>query len=121
MDEQVQYYKTAVGRDGFLMAVSGARPYSKGYIKLGGTSPYDAPIIDPNYLHDYTDVQVLVEGVKATLQIIENSTALGKDFDAKFTDVSLPGCEHLPFRSDSYWECFVRRSTVTLHHPCKYI
>lgn len=90
-------------------------------IKLGGSSPYDALVIDPAYLTDEgdVDVKVLVDGIKKTLRLIENSTTLGKEMNARFTDVSLPGCEHYIFRSDAYWECFARRSTVTLHHPGK--
>lgn len=121
LDEQAAYYKHAIGKDSFLVAISGARPFSKGYIQLGGSSPYDAPIIEPNYLNDEgnIDVAVLVDGVKRTLQIVENSTSIGKDLGARFTDVPLPGCEHYMMRSDPYWECFVRRATITLHHPSK--
>ncbi|XP_021953171.2 glucose dehydrogenase [FAD, quinone] [Folsomia candida] len=119
LDEQRRYYEHAVGKESFLIAVSGARPFSTGQIKLGGSSPYDALVIDPAYLTDEgdVDVKVLVDGIKKTLRLIENSTTLGKEMNARFTDVSLPGCEHYIFRSDAYWECFARRSTVTLHHP----
>lgn len=114
-----RYYANAVGRDSVHVIVSGARPLSRGSIILGGRSPYDRPIIDPNYLSDEggQDLRVLVEGVKRSLLLMENTTAMGGDFGAQFTDARLPGCENFEMRSDPYWECFVRRYSVTLHHP----
>ena len=47
------------------------RPRSNGYIRLRSDSPYDKPIIIPNYLVDDQDVKVLVEGVKIGLALAE--------------------------------------------------
>lgn len=119
VDEQHQFWDHAIDKEAFLVAVSGARPYSRGFIKLGGRSPYDAPIIDPRYFTDPGDQDLLsiVEGVKILMLLTENTTALGHELGARYTTQKLPGCEHLPIRSDEYWECYVRRYTVTLHHP----
>lgn len=119
LDEQRKFWEHAINKESFLVAVSGARPYSRGYVKLGGSSPYDAPIIDPKYFTDPGDQDLLsiVEGVKVLMLLTENTTALGWELGARYTDQRLPGCEHLEFRSDHYWECYVRRYTVTLHHP----
>ena len=38
------------------------RPYSRGRIQLGSDNPQIQPRIHTNYLSDYRDVQVLVEG-----------------------------------------------------------
>jgi choline dehydrogenase-like flavoprotein len=121
VDEQAKYNSHAIGKESFLMVVSGARPLSKGYLKLGGPSPYDKLVIDPNYLNDpgNVDIKAMVEGIKTTVTLVENSTALGQDFGGHFTSQLYPGCEHLPFRTDAYWECFARRTTITLHHPGK--
>jgi choline dehydrogenase-like flavoprotein len=118
IDEMTKYYEHAVNKDSFTMIISGARPLSRGYIKLGGTSPYDKPIIDPNYLNDENgmDIKVLLEGVKKALYMVENTTTFGIDLGARFTEEPLPGCEHHIFRSDEYWECYIRRYSVTLHH-----
>ncbi|CAL8094312.1 unnamed protein product [Orchesella dallaii] len=117
-DELTKYYKDDVGVDASHLVVSGARPFSRGYVRLGGSSPYDKPIIDPRYLSDPGDVdlKVLLEGVKTSLLLMENTTAFG-DLGVRFTDKKLPGCEHLEFRTDPYWECFIRRYSITLHHP----
>lgn len=111
-DEMVEYYRQSELRDGVHVIVSGARPYSKGTIRLGGSSPYDRPIIDPNYLGDPEgiDFKVLKEGVQKALHLMENTETFGRRLGAQFNNVSLPGCTHLEFRSEAYWECFIRRS-----------
>jgi choline dehydrogenase-like flavoprotein len=119
-DEMNEYYQHAINKDSFTIIVSGARPLSRGSIKLGGNSPHDSPIIDPNYLSDEnnTDVKVMIEGIKTALYMAENTTTFGELLGARFTEEVLPGCEGVPFRSDEYWECYIRRYTVTLHHAC---
>lgn len=111
LDEFKQYTAGTEGQDSYWIAVSGARPYSRGYIRLGGNSPSDRPVIEPNYLSDEGDVdfKVLLEGVKKTMFLMENTTTGREVLEARFTTTPLPGCEHLVFRSDPYWECFVRR------------
>lgn len=116
LDEMKKYYDNSVGRDACHVIVSGARPFSRGYIELGGSSPYDNPIIEPNYLGDPgdRDFQALLDGVKKTLILMENTTTFGVKLGARFTNVRLPGCEHLKFRSDPYWECYIRRYSASI-------
>ena len=40
------------------------RPYSRGRIQLGSADPLIQPRIHTNYLSDYRDVQVLIEGTE---------------------------------------------------------
>ncbi|ODN03624.1 Oxygen-dependent choline dehydrogenase [Orchesella cincta] len=117
-DEINKYLGNDIGRDSLFMAVQGSRPLSRGYIRLGGSSPYDRQIIEPNYLGDpeQVDLRVLLDGIQKTLFLMENTTA-SQRIGATFTTTRLPGCEHLQFRSPQYWECFARRYSVTLHHP----
>ncbi len=118
-DEVDQFGRNTVGVDSVYLVISGARPLSRGYIKLGGHSPYDKLIIDPNYFGDpeEIDVKVMVEGIKRAVYMMENTTAGGVTMGARFTSTRLPGCEHLEFRSDEYFTCYARRLSVTLHHP----
>ncbi len=44
-------------------------PRSRGQIRLGTNSPLDSPAIDPAYFSDDSDMQLLVEGVKAAREI----------------------------------------------------
>jgi len=103
-DELKSYYEGSENKNSVLIAISGARPLSRGNIRLSGSSPHDTLKIEPNYLNDPfdLDVNVLLEGVKATLFLFENTTTM-KELGAKYYTKSLPGCEHLPFRSDAYW------------------
>ncbi|ODN03623.1 Glucose dehydrogenase [FAD, quinone] [Orchesella cincta] len=118
IDVAREYYSPVFGQDACHTLVVAARPYSKGYIKLGGDSPSDRPIIQPNYLDpDTVDAQVLLEGVKRTLVLLENTTAFGVGLGARFPDLKLPGCEHFQMRSDEYWACFIRHWTISVHHP----
>lgn len=39
-----------------------------------------------------------------------------KRFGAKFHDTPFPGCERLPFNSDKYWECCIRKYASSLQH-----
>lgn len=118
-DEMSRYYQHAIDRDSCHILLSAARPFSRGFLKLGGNSPYDKIIIDPNYFSDEGDIdfKVTLEAVKKTLYLMENTTAMGDTLGTRFTNEKLPGCEHLEFRSDPYWECYIRRYSVTLHHP----
>lgn len=117
------------------------RPSSVGTIRLRSTNPMEQPIIDPNYLSDENDVRVMVDGktaitgewkfrqgtficvsfvfciaIKISRSIL-NST-LFREFGTEFNKQVVPGCEHVPLYSDSYWECLVRHLTVTLDHSC---
>jgi choline dehydrogenase-like flavoprotein len=99
-----RYYRHAVGRDSFMQIVSLARPLARGYIKLKSNDPMVPPVINPNYFEDQRDVDVLVDGIKIAIQLVENTTAFN-DIGGRFTDQVFPGCENVRFRSDEYWEC----------------
>lgn len=90
-------------------------PNSRGNIKLSSKNPFESPVIDPNYLSDSYDVKVLVHGLKWIERFIK-SDSMNK-FGAKLYEIPFPGCEHFPFKSDSYWECYVRHFTLTSYHP----
>jgi choline dehydrogenase len=49
------------------------RPYSRGSVRLAGTDAREAPLIDPNFLHDERDMQLLVKGAQIQQRIIESA------------------------------------------------
>ena len=53
------------------------RPYSRGTVCLHSTDPRDAPLIDPKFLSDERDLQLLLKGGQLQQRIIES-----KPFDA---------------------------------------
>ena len=92
-------------------------PTSRGTIRLNKTSPLQSPpLIDPNYLSDPRDVEVLVAGIRL-VQKIANSSAF--DFFNSYSVRQLLvdfGSSH-PKDSDGYWSDYVRHLTLTQYHP----
>lgn len=90
-------------------------PKSRGRVKLASRNPFDKPVIETNYLNDSYDVQVLVHGLKF-LELFFKSEVM-EQFGAKMNDLLFPGCEQFEFKSDKYWECYVRHLTISSFHP----
>lgn len=91
------------------------RPKSKGHIKLRSKSPYDHPLIYPNYFNDPQDLAVLVEGVKIAIAL--SRTPAFRKYGSELNPVPFPGCRHLQMYSDPYWECMIRHYSATVYHP----
>lgn len=49
------------------------RPFSRGTVTLASTDPRAAPVIDPNFLSDERDLELLVKGVQKQQAILESS------------------------------------------------
>lgn len=114
-----QYYTHAAGKQSFSISVTNGRPVTRGEVLLSGRDVKDKLIINPRYLEDTynLDVNILKDGVKTALQLAENSTAFQK-LGAHFTSKKLPGCEHVEFRSDAYFECYIRQFSLSMHAYC---
>jgi len=98
-----KYWEHAIGTESFLQIVSLGRPHARGDIRLQSIDPYAPTLIDPKYLDNIHDLEVLVEGVKKAVEMVENTTVFAR-INGRFTDVPFPGCEDVPFRSDEYWK-----------------
>lgn len=84
------------------------RPKSKGTVKLASADPFDAPLIDPNFLAEQEDIETLLKGVRLSSQILEqpalkkyHKASLDKEYE--MSDEQL--IEHL------------RNHTDTVYHP----
>lgn len=95
--------------DGFSIAVTLLRPRSRGHIRLCSADPREAPMIQPNYLSDETDLRSLVEGVKLARRILG-----AKAFDAFRGEELLPGPKA---ESDDLIGIAIRKTAETLYHP----
>lgn len=82
-------------------------PESVGYIKLNSRNPLDAPIIEPNYLTNETDLDTLVRSVK-----IVKEMAKTKAFQP-YCGAAV--CQALS--TDEEIKEFVRNTVETLYHP----
>ncbi|ODM99903.1 Glucose dehydrogenase [FAD, quinone] [Orchesella cincta] len=112
-----RYYAPYVGKDAYFFVVNLGKVRSIGEIKLKSRDEFEYPYINPRYLSHPHDVQNMIEAIKIGVNIYENTTAFGK-LGAKLVSTKLPGCEKHEFRSDAYWECYVRHFTLTVYHPC---
>jgi len=99
--------KTHLGH-GISCHVDVLRPHSSGTVTLNSTDPRDAPRIDPQFLSDERDLQLLLRGAQIQQRIIES-----KPFD------SVRGKMLHPVRVDDLagLEHDIRNRADTQYHP----
>jgi choline dehydrogenase len=83
------------------------QPGSVGQLTLRSANPQDAPIIDPNYLQQASDLQILIRGVEKIRELARTKA---------FADAELDGPELVP-GVDTPLEPFLRSQVVTIWHP----
>jgi choline dehydrogenase len=88
----------------FTIGPTMLRPRSRGSVRLRSADPLEVPAIDPNYLADDGDFEVLFDGVKLARRL-----AAAKAFDAYRGPELLPGTLSI--------EDHIRSSADTLYHP----
>ncbi|XP_078490265.1 glucose dehydrogenase [FAD, quinone]-like [Ciona intestinalis] len=91
-------------------------PTSVGYIKLRSSNYLDHPVIQPNYLSNQKDVEIMIEGFRL-IEKLEKTKSF-KEIGAKM-ELSALNCgdETQSPRSDKFYECMVRAITGTSFHP----
>ena len=62
--------KTYPRKDGFSILPTLLKPKSRGYVKIRSANPFDAPVIQPNFLSEDEDLQILAAGVKKALEVL---------------------------------------------------
>ena len=93
---------------GFSCHVDLLRPQSRGTVDIASPDTRDAPVIDPRFLSHPDDIQVLREGVKAQMRILQASP-----FDAYRGEMLYP----VPLDDDAAIEADIRRRADTQYHP----
>ncbi|MEO7393116.1 MAG: choline dehydrogenase [Ramlibacter sp.] len=100
--------KTVFGH-GYSCHVCLLRPASRGSVRLASRDPMAAPLIDPNFLGEISDTQLLVKGFKIMRRILGQPALAGH------------GGKELPTsagaRTDEEIEQFVRNHADTIYHP----
>ncbi|MEF8842451.1 MAG: choline dehydrogenase [Haloarculaceae archaeon] len=95
--------------DGFSIGVTQLRPESRGRITLRSADPLAAPSIDPRYLTEEADLEVLVEGVRMARAIAEQGA-----FDDVRGEEVWPGGG---VESDEEIAEWARGTVETVYHP----
>jgi choline dehydrogenase len=84
------------------------RPYSAGHVRLRSPQPEDDPLVQPNYLADPRDREVIVRALKLARRLM-GTKAMAPYFDHE----TLPGPK---VASDDEWLDFARRRGSTAYH-----
>ncbi|WP_432711259.1 GMC family oxidoreductase [Paraburkholderia acidicola] len=95
-------------RHGFSCHVCVLRPNSRGTVKLGSADARDAPIIDPAFLSDPDDLEVLLRGVQLVQRIVA-APAL-----ARWAPKDL---HHRKAMDENGWRDAIRARADTIYHP----
>lgn len=113
--EILQDWRSETHRSGFMFFPYALRPKSRGTIRLRTGDPFNYPAIDPRFLEDPYDVQVLLKSVRLIERLL--NTPPMRNIGAKLLRYPLyPMCTEFEFGSDQYWRCYIRHVTATTHH-----
>lgn len=93
---------------GWTTAASPLRPKSRGWMKLRSADWRTQPVLQPNFLADAEDQDLMVAGVKIMRQIFAQAPLAGLATEA------LPG---LDAQSDEELLAFVRQNSGSVFHP----
>ncbi|WP_276250117.1 GMC family oxidoreductase [Haloarcula rara] len=94
---------------GFWLSALCLRPESRGRISLRSADPLDEPCIDPQYLTEERDLEILLEGVKLVREILQ-----AEPFDEYRGREVSPGPD---VQSDEQLIEHIREAAETLYHP----
>ena len=108
-------FRPITNKDAWTIIPLLLRPRSRGVIRLRSSNPFKNPIINANYFSDSRDIATLIEGAKIAMRVSE--ARVFKQFGSRTHRIKLPGCKHLQFGSDAYWECHIRHMSMTIYHP----
>ncbi|KAF5272034.1 hypothetical protein FQR65_LT05015 [Abscondita terminalis] len=107
-------FKSIENKHSFMVMPMLLRPKSKGRIVLENNNYLTKPLLFPNYYAHEDDMNTMVQGIKWAVKIAQQPAlqAIG----ARINDFPIPGCKHLKFGSDQYWDCHARHFTFTIYH-----
>ena len=94
---------------GYSCHVCNLRPYSRGEVFLNSADPMDAPGIDPKFLSDDRDLDIMIKGAKKTREILMAPAM------KKYIHKELFGTHDN--MTDKEWEQAIRDRADTVYHP----
>ncbi len=93
---------------GYTCHVCVLRPKSRGTVKLASNDPFAAPLIDPAYLDDPADLDLLLKGVRLTERIMEAPA---------FDSIKGKRLYSEGLTTDDDWREEIRNRADTVYHP----
>jgi len=93
---------------GFSCHVCQLRPYSVGSVSLASADPLADPVIDPQFLSDPRDMDIMIKGAKITRAITEAPALAPYRHKELFITGDM---------SDVDWETHIRARADTVYHP----
>lgn len=118
-DMQLHYVSVAMsdphGREGitkdhgFSCIVYPTRPESRGYLALKSLDPFDAPLLQPNYLSAEADRRAMRDGLRKTEEVFRQ-----KAFDPYRGERLKPP---VGIETDDEIDAWIRKTAETLYHP----
>jgi choline dehydrogenase-like flavoprotein len=105
----VNHGRTSVWGHGYSCHVCVLRPKSRGSVRLASSDPLAPPLIDPNFLGEREDVDLLIQGFRLMRKVLGQPalTALG----GQESPASAAA------QSDREIEQFIRDNSDTIYHP----
>ncbi len=94
---------------GMTIAVWQQRPESTGYVRARSADPFDAPLIQPNYLAEAGDRQVLLAGMKLARKLLAS-----KPLEPYYDYEDFPGPD---VRTDDELLDTAKQRGTTIFHP----
>ncbi|XP_052085998.1 glucose dehydrogenase [FAD, quinone]-like [Mytilus californianus] len=100
----------------FDVALFLLHPKSKGYVRLATANPFRHPLLDPRFLADPYDIEMLLKMIRWTQQL--EKTSSWRSLDVRLIRLDMEGhCGELEFNTDNYWRCIIRHFIVSGLHP----
>lgn len=96
-------------QDGFTILPSLLRPKSRGTVSLSSADPNTPPVIDPNFLSEEEDLQLLIKGGKIALEFLKQDS-----FKPYIDKMVMPPAT---LENDSAWAAHIRKTLETIYHP----
>jgi choline dehydrogenase len=93
---------------GMTVAAWQQRPESKGYVRLRSNDPFEAPVIQPNYLDLESDRRVLLAGMRLGRKLLKS-----RPLAPYYLHEDFPGPDVQT--DDEFLEAAKRRGTTTFH------
>lgn len=87
-------------------------PKSRGEILLADNNPESNPVIKTNYFQHPDDINTLLKAIDCVQKL--EKTAAFKDFEIQLVRLDIEDCL---FKSQTYWECYIRHMATTVYHP----